>query len=266
MDIKNNCGKAVEEKKYSTIKENNFRKDILIGSLAMGVNLTTENIDNLMIYLKIIQEYQEKINITSTRDSFDILHKHFLDSISCVQFVNRESKNFGKKQKIIDVGSGAGFPGIPVKILLPETKMTLLEARKNKKEFLDLALNRLGLRNTFVLQNRAENLGKMKEHREKYQIVLSRAVAPLGILAEYCLPLCKIGGIMIAFKGSSYWDELNINQKVVEKLGGSLESINLIKNFNSVHVRSILIIRKIDLTPENFPRRNGIPQKRPLCF
>jgi len=266
MDIKNNCGKAVEEKKISTIKENNFRKDVLIGSLAMGINLTTQNIDDFMIYLKIIQEYQKKINITSTRESPDIINKHFLDSISCVQLVNRESKNIGKKQKIIDVGSGAGFPGIPIKILLPEIRMTLLEARKNKKEFLDTTLSRLGLKNTFVLQNRAENLGKMKEHREKYHIVLSRAVAPLGILAEYCLPLCKIGGIMIAFKGSSYWEELNLNQKVVEKLGGSLESINLIKILNSIHVRSILVIRKTSLTPDNFPRRNGIPQKRPLCF
>jgi 16S rRNA (guanine527-N7)-methyltransferase len=266
MDIKNNCGKAVEDKKYSTIKENNFRKDILVGSLAMGINLTAENIDDLIVYLKTIQEYQRKINITSTRDSYEIIYKHFLDSFSCVQLVNRERKNFPKKQKIIDVGSGAGLPGIPIKILLSETKMTLLEARKNKKEFLDIAVSRLGLKNTFVLQNRAENLGKTKEHREKYHIVLSRAVASLGILAEYCLPLCKIGGIVIAFKGSSYWEEVNMNQKVVEKLGGSLESINLIKNFNSVHVRSILVIRKIELTPENFPRRNGIPQKRPLCF
>jgi len=258
----------VEEEKYSPDKENNLRKYMSIGSLSLGINLKIENIDKLIIYLKIISYYQKKMNITSTRDPFNIIDKHFLDSLSCVGLVSQNIEKFWKKKKtkIIDVGSGAGFPGIPIKIILPGVRMTLLEARKNKKTFLAKAAASLELKNTIVIQNRAENLGRTAEYREKYHIVLSRAVAPLGVLCEYCLPLCTKQGAMIAFKGSSYYQELMMNDKVIEKLGGSLESVNLIKVPYSKHIRAILIIRKINPTPESFPRRNGIPQKRPLCF
>jgi 16S rRNA (guanine527-N7)-methyltransferase len=265
MDKKNNCGKPVENI-FSVMNENNLRKNILINSLSMGINLTNENIDYFIEYLKLIQQYQNKINITSTKNSLDIIYKHFLDSISCIRFINSEIKDFPGKKKIIDVGSGAGFPGIPIKIIVPRTIITLLEARKNKKNFIQKALKQLGLRNAWAIQDRAENLGSMIKHREKYHIVLSRAVAPLGILCEYCLPLCKKGGVMVAFKGSSYWEELKLSSKVIEKLGGSLETINLIKNPHSEHIRCILIIRKIGVTPEKYPRRSGMPQKRPLCF
>jgi len=258
----------VEEEKYSPDKENNLRKYISIGALSLGMNLKIENIDQLIIYLKIISYYQKKMNITSTRDPFNIINKHFLDSLSCAGLVSRIIEKCGKKKKtnMIDVGSGAGFPGIPIKIILPEVRITLLEARKNKKTFLEKAVASLELKNTIVIQNRAENLGRTPEYREKYHIVLSRAVAPLGVLCEYCLPLCTIQGAMIAFKGSSYYEELIMNHKVIEKLGGSLESVNLIKVPHSKHIRAILIIRKTNSTPESFPRRNGIPQKRPLCF
>lgn len=263
-----NCGKAVEEEIYSSGMENKLKKYISTGALSLGMNPKIKNIDCLITYLKIIKHFQKKINITSIKDPFNIIDKHFLDSLSCTGFVSRIIEECGqkKKTKMIDVGSGAGFPGIPINIFFPEERMTLLEARKNKKSFLEEAVARLGLKNTIVIQNRAENLGKMEDHREKYDIVLSRAVAPLGILCEYCLPLCKIQGAMIAFKGSSYYEELLMNYKVIKKLGGFLESINLIKIPHTKHIRSILVIRKTNPTPEGFPRRNGIPQKRPLCF
>ena len=124
----------------------------------------------------------------------------------------------------------------------------------------------MGLRNTYVFQGRAENFGRMDGHRGEYHFVISRALASLGVLCEYSLPFCKIDGVVIAFKGSSYSEELVSNYKVIERLGGSLESINLVKIPNSKHIRSILVIRKIKNTPESFPRRTGIPKKRPLCF
>lgn len=265
MEEKNNCGKPVENI-FSITNKDNLRKSFLINSFSLGINLTNENIDNFIEYLKLIQQYQNKINIISTTNCLDIIYKHFLDSISCIRFMNSEIKDLSGKKKIIDVGSGAGFPGIPIKIVLPKINMTLLEARKNKKNFIEKTLKRLQLRNAFVIQDRAENIGSIIQHREKYHIVLSRAVASLGILCEYCLPLCRKGGIMVAFKGSSYWKELKLSSKVIELLGGSLESINLMKNPQSEHIRCILIIRKIRTTPEKYPRRNGIPQKRPLCF
>lgn len=261
----NYCGKLVDKEKNNIIFNSSFRKEMLIGLLAMGIKLEDKHLDSFCKYLELIQSWQKKSNITAAKDSFDIIYKHFLDSLSGIRLINKEIKK-NKKTKIIDIGSGAGFPGIPVKIILPKIEMTLLEARKNKKEFLDNTVKEIDLDNVYVLRDRAENLGKIKEYREKYNIVLSRAVASLEILSEYCLPLCKTGGIMLAFKGSSFLKELEISYKVIEKLGGLLESINLIKVPHSEHIRCILAIRKIAITPENYPRRNGIPQKRPLCF
>lgn len=265
MNTINNCGKLVDKENNNVFLSSSLRKDILIGSLSMGIKLEDKHLDSFYKYLKLIQSWQRKSNITAAKDSFEIIYKHFLDSLSSIRLINKEVKR-NKKTKIIDIGSGAGFPGIPVKIILPKIEMTLLEARKNKKEFLDNAVKGIGLDKVSVLKDRAENLGKTKEYREKYNIVLSRAVAPLEILSEYCLPLCKLGGVMLAFKGSSFLKELEISYKVIEKLGGFLESINLIKVPNSEHIRCILAIRKIANTPKNYPRRNGIPQKRPLCF
>jgi 16S rRNA (guanine527-N7)-methyltransferase len=265
MNKKNNCGKPVENT-FSFMNENSLRKKLLINSLSWGINLSNKNIDYFIGYLKLIQQCQNKINITSIKNPIDIIYKHFLDSISCIRFINSDITDFPGKKKIIDVGSGAGFPGIPIKIIVPRIAITLLEARKNKKNFIEKVLKELELRNAWVVQDRAENIGRMIEHREKYHIVLSRAVAPLGILCEYCLPLCKKGGVMVAFKGSSYLEELKSSLEVIEKLGGSLESINLLKNPHSEHIRCILIIRKIATIPGKYPRRSGIPQKRPLCF
>jgi 16S rRNA (guanine527-N7)-methyltransferase len=264
MDIKMNCGKAVEGDRYSSNLENKLRNYLIIGSMALGINLKAENIIHFIIYLKKIIYYQQKINLTSIKDPFDIIDKHFLDSLSCIGLVKGAITGYKRSTDIIDVGSGAGFPGVPVKIIFPRERMTLLEARKNRKLFLDEVVTELGLRDTVVVEDRAENIGRMEKYRGKYHIVLSRAVAPLSILCEYCLPLCKIQGIMIAFKGSSYQKEVSMNYNVIENLGGSLESVHLIKIPHSSHMRSILIIRKTRPTPENFPRRNGIPQKRPL--
>ncbi len=266
-DIKMICGKPVDEDVESSDLEKELKKSIVTGFLSLGLNIKEENVDNLVAYLKMIQHYQKKINLTSISDTFEIVDKHFLDSVSCIDSIKGIITEFAKEKiRMIDVGSGAGLPGIPVKNIFPEGRMTLLEARKNKMVFLDKVVKTLSLRNTTVIKDRSENLGKNPKHRECYHVVLSRAVAPLGVLCEYCLPLCRIQGAMIAFKGSSYQEELNMNYKVIEKLGGKLENINLVKIPYSDYMRYILFIRKIAPTPEKYPRRNGIPLKRPLCF
>ena len=256
----------MEERKYTYSRINNLVKRLNIGMLSLGVSFNKKNSNDLIKYLELIKQYQKKMNITAIRDVNDIIDKHFLDSLSAIQFIQKEVDKSGSNVQLIDIGSGAGLPGIPIKIFFPDTKMLLLEAKKNKKVFLDTVVSSLELKKTAVLQNRAEKLGKMAEHREKYHIVVSRAVAQLGVLSEYSLPFCKIGGVMIAFKGSSYLEELRESYKVIEKLGGALESINLIKIPSSEYIRTILIIRKTFPTPVSFPRRNGIPLKRPLCF
>ena len=142
--------------------------------------------------------------------------------------------------------------------------MLLLEARKNKTIFLSEAVEKLSLTDTKILQDRAENIGKNIIYRENFNIVLSRAVAPLSVLGEYCLPLCQIGGIMIAFKGSSYADEVSNSIKVIEMLGGTIEKISIVKIPNTDYLRYLLVIKKIKPTPDAYPRRNGIPLKG-LC-
>jgi 16S rRNA (guanine527-N7)-methyltransferase len=268
MNTNRSCGKTVEEEKILVNTEEGIGQYINMGVLALGISLPEENINKFIIYIKMIQTYQKKVNITSIQDTFDIINKHFLDSLSCIGIINNLGKTFqqGKRLKIIDVGSGAGFPGVPVKMVLSDASMCLLEARKNRILFLREVIDKLELTDTKVVQDRAEKIGKAAEFREKYHIVLSRAVATLGVLCEYCLPLCQINGVMIAFKGSSYHEELSDNKEVIERLGGIMESINVVRIPHSNHLRYILVIRKIKPTPERFPRKNGIPQKRPLYF
>ncbi|MDD3631442.1 MAG: 16S rRNA (guanine(527)-N(7))-methyltransferase RsmG [Atribacterota bacterium] len=258
----------MEEGKRLAYTERDLQQCLNLGGLALGLNLKEEIINKFIIYLKMINSYQEKVNITSIKDPFDIISKHFLDSLSSLYIIDELFSDFkqGMGLKVIDVGSGAGLPGIPIKIVLPHSNMTLLEAKKNKTLFLMNVINKLALADIEVLQDRVENIGKAAEYRENYHIVLSRAVAALNILCELCLPLCQINGVMIAFKGSSYSEELSMSSKVIERLGGTVESVNTIRIPYSNHLRYLLVIRKIKPTPEDYPRKTGVPQKRPLYF
>jgi len=256
----------VEKDFYFYDNKREIEKYIIKGSLSLGISLNEEQIKKLIIFQRLIQYYQNKTNLTSITNVYDIINKHFLDSLSCIKLIKSVCNKIDNKTKIIDVGSGAGLPGIPVKIFFTEAEMLLLEARKKKNDFLVKAVELLKLSDISVMQDRSENIGKNLRYREKYKIVLSRAVASLGVLCEYCLPLCKQEGIMVAFKGSKFKQELTENYMVIEKLGGLLESVNIVKIPNSRHTRSIILIRKIKPTPEKYPRRNGIPLKRPLSF
>lgn len=179
--IKRGCGKTVKKDKISFHMESDIQQHIAIGSLALGLNLTQDNIEKFIIYLKMINSYQNRINITSITEPYDIISKHFLDSLSSLKLINQELLNYdqGKRIKIIDVGSGAGFPGLPLKIVLPKVSMVLLEARGNRVMFLNDVVDSLELKDTKIIKDRAENIGKMAEYRENFHIVLSRAVAPL---------------------------------------------------------------------------------------
>lgn len=266
--IKRSCGKTVEKEIKYAYSEEDLKQYIDLGALSLGLNLTEDEINKFIIYLKMINLFQKKVNITSLKNPLDIINKHFLDSLSAVNIVSNLFKNYSqeKRMKIIDVGSGAGFPGIPIKIVLSDTRMILLEARKNKALFLSEAIDKLELTDIKVKQDRAEKIGKVVEFREEYHIVLSRAVATLEVLSEYCLPLCQVNGVMLAFKGSSYTEELSASTKVIERLGGVLESINTVRIPYSNLFRYLLVIRKRKSTPEDYPRKNGVPLKRPLYF
>ena len=235
--------------------------------MELGVPLNASQIAMFVKYLSALQTWNKKINLTSIKDPEEICVKHFLDSLTCVKTINLyKNVQLNKKNtiSIIDIGTGAGFPGIPLKIALPSLKLTLLDSHRKKIEFLKELVNDLNIKEVEIIKNRAEIIGQDKNFRSSFNIVISRAVAPLSILSEYSLPLVKKNGWFIAQKGKEYEDELNNGSKAIELLGGLLIKIETICLPFLNQERNILIIKKIKDTPDKYPRRNGIPRKRPL--
>ena len=238
-------------------------ENILInGAQKMGINLHEEQIKKFSRYLELLVQWNQKINLTSLKTPQEIIIKHFLDSISCIKIINKYIRIEGIH--IIDVGTGAGFPGIPIKIVCPSISLSLLEARKKKTIFLEKITKEINFQKVEILNGRAETFGKCPDYRQKYDIVLSRALAFLSTLSEYCLPLVRVGGLFVAQKGRSYREEINKALKAVQFLGGELIGVESVRIPFINQERHLLIIKKIKDTPSEYPRREGIPQKRPL--
>lgn len=225
----------------------------------IGMRLSDLQVNQFSVLENELLEWNQKFNLTAIRDVEGIRIRHFLDSLSCI-LVARE---LGAK-RLIDVGTGAGFPGIPLKILYPNLKLVLVESIGKKASFLEYAVNKLNLSDTSVLQSRAEELGQSKQHREKYDVALARAVAHLPTLVEYLLPLIKIGGFMIAQKGASGPAELHQAQNAVKLLGGEVRVIKHLTLPTIVEDRYLIVIDKIVRTPDGYPRRTGVPAKNPI--
>jgi len=231
----------------------------------LGIELVQDQIRKFFLFLKELNEWNRKFNLTAISDEEEILVKHFIDSLSCLLGVPAEI--YQKIRKVIDIGSGAGFPGIPLKIYSPGLVITLLEATGKKVEFLRHISGKLGFEKTLqVIHGRAEEYGRNREYREKYDLALSRAVSKLSILAEYCLPFVKIGGIFISQKGRKIDGELKNSGKAIEVLGGRLkETISYKLPLREGELeRNLVVIDKVKGTPENYPRRPGVPVKRPI--
>lgn len=204
------------------------------------------------IYYKLITEYNEKINITAITDEDGIIEKHFIDSLLGLKYIN------GKK--IIDIGSGAGFPGIPIAIM-DNVDVTVVDSIKKKTNFLEMVVSQLGLKNVTVINSRIEDLAKNDNHREKYDICVSRAVAPLNVLCEYSLPFCKIGGKMLAYKSIKTDQEVEEAKNAIIKTGGNITNIYNLQTQNN---RYIIEIKKVLKTPNIYPRDKNNPRKNPL--
>ena len=209
-------------------------------------------------YMDLVIEWNEKINLTSIINKEDFIVKHFYDSITLLSCTDIK-----KGAKIIDVGTGAGFPGIPLKIVRPDIELTLLDSLNKRIVFInDIVLNRLEL-SAETVHGRAEDFSKLKKYREKYDFAVSRAVANLSSLSEYCLPFVKTGGEFISMKGPDISDELESARNAINILGGAVKEVkNLILPDNSG--RSVVIIGKIRVTPEKYPRRGVKINKSPL--
>lgn len=213
----------------------------------------------LTTYEKELLEWNQKFNLTAIRDTESIRTKHFLDSFSCVLAWKASPPNH-----LIDIGTGAGFPGVPLKILYPNLKLTLVESVGKKAKFCQHITRLLGLEDVNIIQARAEDLGQNMQHREKYDWAVARAVANLNVLSEYLIPLVRIGGSMLAQKGESGPAEAQSAEKAMELLGGKLKQLIPINLPGVADDRYLVVVDKVAATPPKYPRKPGIPVKQPL--
>ena len=224
-----------------------------------NVHITGRQMMALITYEKELIEWNQKFNLTAIRDTESIRTKHFLDSFSCVLAWKASPPN-----RLIDIGTGAGFPGIPLKILYPSLKLTLVESVGKKAMFCQHMVRVLGLDHVDVIQARAEELGQKPEHREKYDWAVARAVANLNVLSEYLLPFVKVGGMTLAQKGESGPAEAQSAEKGMELLGGKLKQLIPVNLPGVVEDRYLVVVEKVAATPPKYPRKPGIPMKQPL--
>ena len=233
----------------------------LEGATQLGIHLTGAQLEAFDQYSRLLIDWNQRINLTRIIDPVDIAHKHFLDSLSLVQAIPLD---LDSKFSLIDVGSGAGFPGIPLKIVLPDFNLTLLEATNKKTIFLQHVVDQLRLENVTMLTARAEEAGRQPAQRGQYDLAVARAVAPLSVLAEYTLPLVKVGGWVIAQKGQHPAEEIKQAANALGILGGQVKHVVAVTIPGVSAARHLVLIQKIKPTPKFYPRRPGLPTKKPI--
>jgi 16S rRNA (guanine527-N7)-methyltransferase len=224
-----------------------------------NVHLTGRQVMSLISYERELLDWNQKFNLTAIRDTEAIRTKHFLDSFSCVL-----AWKANPPHRLVDVGTGAGFPGLPLKILYPSMKLTLVESVGKKAMFCHHIVRVLGLEGVDVIQTRAEALGQKAEHREQYDWAVARAVANLNVLSEFLLPFVTIGGTMLAQKGESGPAEAQSAEKAMKLLGGKLRQLLPVHLPGVADDRYIVLVDKVAATPPKYPRKPGMPAKTPL--
>ena len=222
----------------------------------IGINLKQIDLEKFYNYMNLLLEWNEKINLTAITEPQEIILKHFIDSLTIEKYIR-------KGIKLIDVGTGAGFPGIPLNIAGNDINITLLDSLNKRITFLEDVIKKLQLKNINAIHSRVEDFASNKKNREIFDIATSRAVAPLNVLLEYLLPLVKVNGICICMKGSNK-EEIEIANNALKVLGGKIEQIDEITLPDSDIKRNIIIVRKVNRTPEKYPRKAGTPSKEPL--
>lgn len=229
------------------------------GSEDFKLDLEDRDYERFDDYKRLLKEWNEKINITAITDDEEIDIKHFLDSLSLFT-----TKYFKGSKKLIDIGTGGGFPGLPLKIVNEDLDVVLLDSLNKRIRFLNEVIETLGLKDILALHGRAEELSRQKEHREKYDLAVSRAVASLNTLSEYCLPFVKVGGHFISMKGPDIEEELKESKNAINTLGAKIVEERLVTIPGSDIVHSLIIIEKTRPTPTKYPRGGGKPRKDPL--
>ena len=240
------------------MEEKIFKEKLRESANVIGVTLNDNMLEQLYNYKKLVIDWNEKINLTAITEDFEFIIKHLVDSLTINKYIE-------ENKTIIDIGTGAGFPGIPIKIVNKENKVVLFDSLNKRLKVLDEIIEKIGLKNIETLHGRAEETFKNKNYREKYDIATSRAVAALNVLSELMLPAVKVGGICICMKGNNADIEIEEAKKAIKELGGEIIKVEKVVLPELNLERNIIIIKKIKSTPSNYPRKPGTPQKEPIA-
>ena len=239
-------------------------QQLVDGARTLGLNLTAEQQAAFQLYYEELIAWNARFNLTAITDYEQVQIRHFLDSLSCLLAQEAKAALCRAGARNIDVGSGAGIPGIPLKLMCPAGRFILLEATGKKVTFLEHLIGRIGLRTVTAVKARAEEMAHDPSCREQYDVALSRAVAELPVVAEYTLPFCKVGGWVVAQKGEAGAAEAWTAQSAISLLGGELRRVVPVELPGLAENRSLVVIEKVHPTPAAYPRRTGVPSKRPL--
>lgn len=241
--------------------EQKFVDKIGDGLHNLGITLSKKQTEQFFRYYELLIEWNKMVNLTAITEMDDVITKHFVDSLSLIKVIPDAGD---KKLEMIDVGTGAGFPGIPLKIAFPQLEITLLDSLNKRVKFLNEVIAQLELSGIRAVHGRAEDFGRDEKYRERYDYCVSRAVANMAPLSEYCLPYVKVGGAFISYKSGKAEEELESSKTAVKKLGGNIREVNRFLLPGTDAERVLVVIEKIKTTEKKYPRKAGIPAKEPL--